>query len=728
MYLFNRKFWAILLYFGCTTVQRVYGQTSTPADVQVQARANSLLQQMSLDEKLQFIASKYPSNASPGGGGGFIPGIPRLGIPDLNMVDSATGSGSTTQASSTFPATIALAASWEPHLSYDYGVQVAKQLRAQGFGMGLGGGVNLTREPRAGRTFEYLGEDPILAGELLAERTNGTQSQRVIATAKHFAGNEQETNRMGGNSQIDERTLRELYLLPFEIALEKSHPLSFMCAYTRLNGDYACENKFLLTSVLKDEWKFQGEVQSDWGATHSTVKAINAGLDEEEGSDAGPAFLAPVPVRSVLATRAVSQDRMDDMIRRKLYVLIASGVMDDAPKGGGTIDFVGANSFAQSVEEQSMVLLRNQSNQLPLKINAPKRIAVIGAHADAAVMTGGGSGDTFHPVTGAFAGCGGLRFAKTDGCGWWRSPWLKVDVPLTKALQQLSPSSIVSFAGNRDKNAPFRDYTPDEIRDAVALARNSDVAIVVVAQPAGEDFGDLQSLSLSNPSNQNQLVDAVADVNPHTVVVIESGNPVLMPWKDKVSAIVEAWYPGEAGGKAIANMLFGKVNPSGKLPISFPVHDQDSPTWGTDGAFAADPIYTEKLDIGYRWYDVHNIKPLYEFGYGLSYTHFSYSNLSVEKTDEHGMVARFSVSNDGHVAGAEVAQVYLDISSPGEPPRRLGGWAKVSLTPGEKKEVRVVIPPKALRVWSLDGDRWEFVVPSKVEVGSSSRDIQLSSQ
>ena len=727
MYLFNRKFWAILLYFGCTTVQRVYGQTSTPADVQVQARANSLLQQMSLDEKLQFIASKYPSNASPGGGG-FIPGIPRLGIPDLNMVDSATGSGSTTQASSTFPATIALAASWEPHLSYDYGVQVAKQLRAQGFGMGLGGGVNLTREPRAGRTFEYLGEDPILAGELLAERTNGTQSQRVIATAKHFAGNEQETNRMGGNSQIDERTLRELYLLPFEIALEKSHPLSFMCAYTRLNGDYACENKFLLTSVLKDEWKFQGEVQSDWGATHSTVKAINAGLDEEEGSDAGPAFLAPVPVRSVLASRAVSQDRMDDMIRRKLYVLIASGVMDDAPKGGGTIDFVGANSFAQSVEEQSMVLLRNQSNQLPLKINAPKRIAVIGAHADAAVMTGGGSGDTFHPVTGAFAGCGGLRFAKTDGCGWWRSPWLKVDVPLTKALQQLSPSSIVSFAGNRDKNAPFRDYTPDEIRDAVALARNSDVAIVVVAQPAGEDFGDLQSLSLSNPSNQNQLVDAIADVNPHTVVVIESGNPVLMPWKDKVSAIVEAWYPGEAGGKAIANMLFGKVNPSGKLPISFPVHDQDSPTWGTDGAFAADPIYTEKLDIGYRWYDVHNIKPLYEFGYGLSYTHFSYSNLSVEKTDEHGMVARFSVTNDGRVAGAEVAQVYLDISSPGEPPRRLGGWAKVSLTPGEKREVRVVIPPKALRVWSLDGDRWEFVVPSKVEVGSSSRDIQLSSQ
>jgi beta-glucosidase len=267
MYLFNRKFTAILLYFGCTTVQSVYGQTSTPADAQVQARANSLLQQMSLDEKLQFIASKYPSNASHGGGGGFIPGIPRLGIPDLNMVDSATGSGSTTQASSTFPATIALAASWEPHLSYDYGVQVAKQLRAQGFGMGLGGGVNLTREPRAGRTFEYLGEDPILAGELLAERTNGTQSQRVIATAKHFAGNEQETNRMGGNSQIDERTLLELYLLPFEIALERSHPLSFMCAYTRLNGDYACENKFLLTYILKTEWKFQGEVQSDWGAS-----------------------------------------------------------------------------------------------------------------------------------------------------------------------------------------------------------------------------------------------------------------------------------------------------------------------------------------------------------------------------------------------------------------------------------------------------------------------------
>ena len=699
-----------------------------PRDAQIHERADSLIKQMSLEEKLQFVASKYPSNASPGGGAGFIPGISRLAIPDLNIVDSATGSGSTTQPSTTFPATIALAASWDPQLSFDYGVQVAKQLRAQGFGMGLGGGVNLTREPRAGRVFEYLGEDPVLGGELLAARTNGTQSQKVIATAKHFAGNEQETNRMGGNSQIDERTLRELYLLPFEIAVEKSHPLSIMCAYSRLNADYACESKFLLNDVLKEDWNFQGEVQSDWGATHSTTKAINAGLDEEEGSDAGPAFFSPVPVRYALASHTVSQERLDDMVRRKLYALIASGVMDDAPKGGGKIDFAAGAAFAQSVEEQSIVLLRNQNDQLPLKGNTLKRIAVIGAHADAAVMSGGGSADTMHPVTGSFGGCGGLRFGKADGCGWWRNPWLKVDVPLTQALQQLSPASIVSYAGNKDQNSPFREYTPDEIRDAVKLAHQADVAIVVVAQSAGEDFGDLPSLSLANPSNQNEMVEAVAAANPHTVVVIESGNPVLMPWNEKVSAIVEAWYPGEAGGKAIANVLFGKVNPSGKLPLSFPLHDQDTPTWGADGTFAADPVYSEKLDIGYRWYDARRIAPMYEFGYGLSYTKYTYSKLSTEHTADHGLVVTFSVRNDGRVAGSEIAQVYLGIDSPGEPPRRLGGWTKLSLAPGETKQARLVIAPTALRVWSLDHERWEVVPPTSVQVGSSSRNLLLSSQ
>jgi beta-glucosidase len=687
-------------------------------------RADTLVSRMTLDEKLQFIHSKYAMSAVPGGGAGYIQGVPRLGIPDLNMVDSATGSGSTSQASTTFPATIALAASWDRRLSSDFGKQVAIQLRAQGFGMGLGGGTNLAREPRGGRLFEYLGEDPLLAGEMLAERTDGTQRQKVIATIKHYAGNEQEHNRGGGNSQIDERTLRELYLLPFEIAARRAQPGSVMCSYNRLNGDYACENAHLLNDVLKNEWRFEGQVQSDWGATHSTAKAINAGLDEEE--DVGSTvYLTPDAVRQAIANGSVSTARLDDMVRRKLYVMIRTGVMDDPPKGGAAIDFAGANAFVQAVAEQSMVLLKNDNNQLPLSAASLSRIAVIGGHADAAVLTGGGSGNTRDPVTGAFAGCGGLTFGTSTGCSWWTNPWLKLNTPIVAAIRALAPSAQVSFAGNSDQQTPFRAYTQQEIDQAAALAARSDVAIVVVAQPAGEDFGDLQSLSLANPSNQDALVDAVAHANPRTIVVVESGNPVLMPWKDRVAAIVEAWYPGEGGGNAIANVLFGKVNPSGKLPVTFPVRDQDTPTWGQSGAFEPDPVYAEKLNMGYRWYDAKNITPMFEFGYGLSYTHFSYSGLSVKHRPDGAIDVSFTVRNDGRMAGAEVPQVYLGVPYRDEPPRRLVGWEKIGLNPGEARHVRITVTPRMQSVWDTSRNGWRYVPGGTVYVGASSRDIRL---
>ncbi|AXE95578.1 beta-glucosidase family protein [Paraburkholderia terricola] len=687
-------------------------------------RADTLVSRMTLDEKLQFIHSKYAMSAVPGGGAGYIQGVPRLGIPDLNMVDSAAGSGSTSQASTTFPATIALAASWDRRLSSDFGKQVAIQLRAQGFGMGLGGGTNLAREPRGGRLFEYLGEDPLLAGEMLAERTDGTQRQKVIATIKHYAGNEQEHNRGGGNSQIDERTLRELYLLPFEIAARRAQPGSVMCSYNRLNGDYACENAHLLNDVLKNEWRFEGQVQSDWGATHSTAKAINAGLDEEE--DVGSTvYLTPDAVRQAIANGSVSTARLDDMVRRKLYVMIRTGVMDDPPKGGAAIDFAGANAFVQAVAEQSMVLLKNDNNQLPLSAASLSRIAVIGGHADAAVLTGGGSGNTRDPVTGAFAGCGGLTFGTSTGCSWWTNPWLKLNTPIVAAIRALAPSAQVSFAGNSDQQTPFRAYTQQEIDQAAALAARSDVAIVVVAQPAGEDFGDLQSLSLANPSNQDALVDAVAHANPRTIVVVESGNPVLMPWKHRVAAIVEAWYPGEGGGNAIANVLFGKVNPSGKLPVTFPVRDQDTPTWGQSGAFEPDPVYAEKLNMGYRWYDAKNITPMFEFGYGLSYTHFSYSGLSVKHRPDGAIDVSFTVRNDGRMAGAEVPQVYLGVPYRDEPPRRLVGWEKIGLNPGEARHVRITVTPRMQSVWDTSRNGWRYVPGGTVYVGASSRDIRL---
>ncbi|MBN3819509.1 glycosyl hydrolase, partial [Paraburkholderia sp. Se-20369] len=252
-----------------------------------------------------------------------------------------------------------------------------------------------------------------------------------------------------------------------------------------------------------------------------------------------------------------------------------------------------------------------------------------------------------------------------------------------------------------------------------------DVAIVVVAQPAGEDFGDLQSLGLANPSNQDALVDAVARANPHTVVVVESGNPVLMPWKDRVSAIVAAWYPGEGGGNAIANVLFGKVNPSGKLPVTFPARDQDTPTWGQSGAFDTDPAYAEKLNMGYRWYDAKNVKPLFEFGFGLSYTHFSYARLAVSRQRDGTLDVAFTVRNDGPVAGAEVPQVYLGVPYKDEPPRRLVGWDKVALNPGEARRVHVSVSPRMQSVWDTSRNGWRVVPGGTVSVGASSRDIRL---
>lgn len=688
-------------------------------------RAKALLALLTQDEKLQLIHSEYQMNQVPLGGGGYIQGVPRLGIPDLNMVDSSTGGGSTMEPSTTFPATIAVAASWNKRLSYDYGAQIAKQLREQGFAMGLGGGTNLTREPRGGRTFEYLGEDPLLAGEMLAQRTSGTQSQKVIATIKHFAGNEQETGRGGGNSQIDERTLRELYLRPFEIAVKEANPGSVMCGYNMLNGFYTCENQHLLNDILKNDWHFQGQVQSDWGATHSTANAINAGLDEEE--DVGPTvFLTPALVTQALQSHAITQSRLDDMVRRKLYTMIRLGVMDDPAKPGGTVDFDQANAFAQRTAEHSMVLLKNDQGQLPLAAASLKSIAVIGGHADAGILAGGGSGNTRDPVTGAFAGCGGLTFPSGTGCHWWPVPWLKVNPTIVQSIQQMAPNATVTYAGNTDQNNPFVAYTQQQIDAAVALASKSDVAIVVVVQPAGEDFADLGSLSLSNPSNQNELVQAVANVNPHTIVVLENGNPVLMPWIDNVSAVVEAWFPGQAGGPAIANLLFGKIYPEGRLPVTFPVHDQDTPTWGQNGTFSPNPVYSEKLKMGYRWYDSQNIKPLFEFGYGLSYTHFKYSRLSVHTTPWHELVVTFQVKNDGQVAGVDVPQLYLGINDPNEPPKRLAGWDRLNLQPGEEQTVRLVVSPQDQSIWDVANNAWKFVPGSKVYVGASSRDIRLT--
>lgn len=759
-------------------------KTSVPAvatvdALQVNQRAERLLSQMTNLEKIQFLSSapgfSMGKATAPGNGGGYIQGIPRLGIPPVAMVDSSTGSGTTdsNQRSTNFPATVAIAASWDRNLSYQYGAQIAAQLRAQGFAMGLGGGVNLGRDPRYGRIFEYLGEDPELAGELIAQRTAGTLSEHVIPTIKHFVANEQETGRTGGISTVDERTLRELYALPFEIAIKETAPAnqpgSVMCAYNEIaingaNTNYSCESPQLLTDILKSEWRFQGEVQSDWGAVANVTKAFRAGLDELETGGGRTLNLAQVP-----------QSRIDDAVRRRLYAMIQAGVMDNPPKAGGTIDYVAARKFSQHAEEQSIVLLKNASNSnketsiLPLQASAlAKGVVVIGSNADQGVLAGGGSGGVRVNATGTMANTcvdkdgAPLPLAPPSECYWWDNPWLPTPFSLVSAIRSHLPANTpVTYIPNTDKTKPYGTYSQDQLAKAVSAARGASAVIFVLSKPAREQ-ADLVSLAGANfgesfqqggsikpwgycgsamagcvqngltvPSSsyvsQVEMLKAVAAVNLHTVVVIESGNPVLMPWIDSVAAVLETWYPGEGGGSAIANVLFGTVNPSGKLPMTFPLRDSDTPTWGVAGKFDLNPVFSERLMIGYRWYEKKNIKPLFEFGFGLSYTTFAYSNLEVRRDDNRRLLVSFTITNTGKVPGADVPQVYLAVPDPEEPPKRLVSWEKVFLKPGQTQKVAIQITPRMQSIWdtSTSIHQWRYVPNGKVYVGASSSDIRL---
>lgn len=705
------------------------GDDNTPTADQ---QARDLLAQMTLDEKIQLVHGEGYGVSAALGGAGVVKGIPRLGIPDLTNADSAGGVNVVGVNATPFPAPIALAASWDPALAHSYGSAVATELRVLGFAEGLGGGVNLAREPRNGRTFEYMGEDPVLAGNMIAQRTLGTQSQKVIATIKHFAGNEQETNRWTSNSVIDERTLHELYLLPFEIGVKDGAPGNIMCAYNLVNGEKACENRYLLTDVLKTDWGFKGIVQSDWFfAVTDTMRAANAGLDEEEAGAADDytptslgSFALPVTyfnqkLKAAVQAGTVPLSRLDDMVQRKLRTLYASGVMASPPKAGGTIDQVAGNAAAQKVAEQSIVLLKNAvptgatASLLPLSTTAAQNIVVIGGHADAGVISGGGSGGgparDGNAVTCLIPGAGLFSTCAT----WYKSS------PLA-AIKALAPNATVTFLDGSDAAA------------AATAAAAADVAIVFATQWQTEGQ-DLPNLSLPNnaadPANQaydqNALITAVAAAAKRSVVVLETGTVVTMPWLGSVNAVVEAWYPGVQGGPAIANVLFGNVNPSGKLPLTFPQTEADLPQ-KTISATNLTVTYSEGLNMGYRWYDSQNITPLFPFGHGLSYTSFGYSGITTTANADGTATVGFTVKNTGVRAGAEVAQVYAALpSSAGEPPKRLVAWQKVQLAAGESKTVNINISTARMAVWNSTTHQWNTPSGSYTFfVGGSSRDTQ----
>jgi len=663
------------------TINGVTGTFRVPAPADPDALAAQTLALMTQDEKLQLVHGVGGPVTNiiplPRGAGGYIPGIPRLGIPDLYFTDGSVGVANDSQAPSTaLPSAIASAATWDTTLASSYGQVIGADMKAWGFNVNLGGNVNLNREPRNGRTFETKGEDPILAGKINAAHLKAIQAQQVVACMKHYAFNDQETGRTSANVTIDERAARETDLLAFEISMRDSNVQSVMCSYNLLNGTYACENSHLLNDVLKGDWGFPGFVMSDWWATHSAVAAANAGLDQEQPDNQYFSVL-----QAAVQSGQVAQSRLDNMVARILRALYATGAIDST--GAVTpVNTAAGQAIAQQVEEQGAVLLKNANNQLPLNPATITSIAVIGSHADIGVLSGGGSAQVY--PTGGPALVEGYPSVP----GW--SPVIWDPSSPMQAIQAMAPNARVQFNNGNNAGA------------AAALAASSSVAIVFVSQWTSEGM-DMPSLNFTDvihpaPSDQDGLVNAVAAANPHTVVVMENGGAQVLPWLSKASAVLEAWYPGQRGGQAIANILFGAVNPSGKLPLTFPasVNDLPHPTIAGPSSSAPFPVnYSEGLLVGYKWYDANNIAPVFPFGYGLSYTTFSIANAAITTNLTAGnpnFQVTCDLTNTGSVAGAEVVQVYLGMPAGlGEPPRRLVGWQKVTLQPGAKQHVTIEV-------------------------------------
>ena len=679
-------------------------------------RAELVLKEMKLDEKLSLMhGNGMPgwgpplANAHLGNGGaGFVLGIERLGIPIIQMSDAAYGvrsSASNGRYSTALPSNVASASSWDSQAACEYGALIGRELRAQGYNMTLGGGVNLAREPRNGRTFEYMGEDPILAGTLVGNRIKCEQAQYVIGDIKHYALNDQESGRNEVNVVISKRAMRESDLLAFEIGVDTGHPGAVMCSYNLVNGDFACQNKYLLTDVLKHDWAFQGFVVSDWGATHSTVESSAAGLDNEQ----------PLPIfygdklEAAVQSGQVPVSALDDHVRRVLRSEFASGIVDH-PAQKAVVDVEAGCETSRKIAEQSIVLLKNQNNILPLDRNALHSIAVMGERADFGMISGGGS-------------------AQVDPPGppspWQAQVWFPTS-PL-KAIKAKAQGANVTFDSGADPAS------------AAAAAKQAEVAIVFVHQWMSEGM-DLPDLSL--PGKQNELIEQVAAANPRTIVVLESGTAVTMPWLDRVSGVVEAWYAGSKGADAVANILFGDVNPSAKLPITFPRNEQDLPrpkvavpppnTGGPDtfrrpelakATFTVN--YDEGVKVGYKWYDAEKKPVLFPFGYGLSYTTYAYSDVSVSPGNE--TTVTFTVKNTGSRAGDEISEVYASLpDSANEPPKRLVGFSKVHLEAGESKPVTVSVPAKYLSIFDEAQNGWKMVPGNYTfRVGGSSQDLKL---
>jgi beta-glucosidase len=694
------------------------------------ARADLVEHEMTLDEKLQLVEGFYGSNinfiwskpAPPkyrpllAGTAGYVPGIPRLGIPALIETDAGVGIANSSQmrpgdTATAFPSGLSTAASWNPDIAFSVGAALGSEARARGFNVVLDGALNLARDPRGGRTFEYAGEDPLLAGTMAGEEARGIQSNHIITTEKHYALNDQESGRFTLSAIIDEPSARESDLLAFEIALEHGDPGAIMCAYEKVNGTYACENSFLLNDVLKRDWHYPGWVLSDWGAVHSTVAAANNGLDQESASGFDNTEFFGAPLLKAIQNNDVRPARLDDMVHRILRSMFAKGLFDD-PAVKSKSAMPSNIPVAQRTSEEGMVLLKNEGGILPLSEKL-QRIALIGRHGDAGMLSGGGSSQVlpigYDPSKDYMVG--GAVIVLANGTKVMPTDHLIFDppAPLDSIRARLGHGTVEFDDG-------------EDVSHAVALAHDAEVAIVFAKQWMTEG-NDVPNLSL--PGKQDALIEAVAAANPHTIVVLETGGPVLMPWLKSVSGVLEAWYAGNGGSAALTRVLFGDVNPSGHLPITFPQDESQLPRPtlpGFDHPFSAfDVDYSEGSNVGYRWFDSKALTPLFPFGFGLSYTTFAIKGLKLEGGET--ITASIDVFNTGSREGAETVQVYATPPSVAgaHAVARLVGWSKVDLKPAESRHLAIAADPRLLASFNKDEDDWDVAAGDyAVTVGESS--------
>ena len=697
----------------------------------VEQRVQDLLGRMTLQEKVAMLS-----------GADWMQSVPneRLGIPSIKMADGPIGirswagpssetKGAKKQVTTTaFPAGVAMAATWDTDLLQSEGRAIGQEMKSLGRDMILGPTVNINRTPLWGRNFEGYGEDPYLTSRLGVAYIKGVQGEGVIATVKHFAANNQEFERHRINAVVDERALQEIYFPAFKAAVQESGVWSVMSAYNKLNGVYCAENSFLLKDTLQKQWGFEGFVVSDWGSTYSTVGTVNAGMDLEmpggepmknwlkkpgtQAAGNGGGWLVPQKVLPEISAGKISTATIDDNVGRILRVIFISGQFDKPHAATGEVDTPEQRTLARKAATESIVLLKNAGNILPLDPVKIHSVVVIGPNA--AVSRTGGGGSSLAVPKYSISPLKGIQ----DRAG----NRMQVSDVLGVAMEGEDPSKDTPDAREQLRN------------EAVAAARKADAAIIVVGRYSKLESEDFDIKSLDLPAGQDDLIQAVAKVNKNTVVVINAGGPVTMTkWISEVPALVDMWYGGQEGGNAIADVLFGNANPSGKLPVSFVKQWKDSPAYGHYPGENLQVDYAEGIYVGYRYFDKHKIEPLFPFGYGLSYTKFDYSDLKVSPNDaSSGQTVEVSlqVRNSGSRPGAEVVELYVHDghASVDRPVQELKGFQRVVLAAGETKSVHFTLDRSAMAFYSTAKKDW-VAEPGQFDVlvGSSSRDIRVKS-